>query len=95
MENLQKVMMAIYDNRHDYKEIDYIVMMNILKENYLRLSGDLPILHSTDEIKESLHNLGNSSDNEYENEEVLSSSDEGESTDEELEADNERYFTRL
>ena len=50
MEDLEIMVNTIYDNKSTYKEIDYIVIMNVLKEAYLRLTNDLPPL----EIKEDL-----------------------------------------
>ena len=41
MEDLEIMVNEIYDNKESYKEIDYITIMNILKETYLTLTGDL------------------------------------------------------
>jgi hypothetical protein len=40
MEDLEIMVNEIYDNRESYKEIDYITIMNILKEAYLILNGE-------------------------------------------------------
>ena len=50
MEDLEIMVNTIYDNKSTYKEIDYIIIMNVLKDTYLRLTNDLPPL----EIKEDL-----------------------------------------
>ena len=42
MEELEIMVNEIYDNKESYKEIDYITIMNILKEAYLRLTNQLP-----------------------------------------------------
>ena len=46
MEELEIMVNEIYDNKESYKEIDYITIMNILKETYLRLTGDLGFSNS-------------------------------------------------
>ena len=63
MEDLEIMVNEIYDNRESYKEIDYITIMNILKETYLILTGDLRAHSSTcsgdddmcEECEEALH----------------------------------------
>ena len=62
MEDLEIMVNEIYDNRESYKEIDYITIMNILKETYLILNGDLRVSSTCsgdddmcEECEEALH----------------------------------------
>ena len=53
MEKLEIMVNEIYDNKMTYKEIDYITIMNLLKEAYLKLTNQLPIIDIKDDLCES------------------------------------------
>ena len=53
MEDLEIMVNTIYDNKSTYKEIDYIVIMNVLKEAYLKLTNQLPIIDIKEDLCES------------------------------------------
>ena len=38
---IQKLALEVYENKMDYKDNDYIVIMNLLKESYMRVKGFL------------------------------------------------------
>ena len=43
MDHLNLVALEVFENRESYTTNDYLVIMNILKEQYHRLNGDIPI----------------------------------------------------
>ena len=47
METLEILVSQIFDNRDSYKDIDFITIMNILKESYNTLKGN-PITSNDD-----------------------------------------------
>lgn len=56
---IQQIAMEVYNNKLDYKDNDYIVIMNLLKESYMKAKGFL------NEFKNEKENE-NDSDNEEE-----------------------------
>ena len=42
MDHLNLVASEVFENRESYTTNDYLVIMNILKEQYHRLNGDIP-----------------------------------------------------
>lgn len=40
MDIVEKVMSDVYDNRQSYKENDYIIICNLLKEHYNKIKGN-------------------------------------------------------
>jgi hypothetical protein len=67
MEALQILVNDVYNEKENYKENDYLVIMNILKEAYHSLSGDFdssantfkkPITSVSDDADEELEGIG-------------------------------------
>lgn len=57
MDHLNLVASEVFENRESYTTNDYLVIMNILKEQYHRLNGDIPTQTATEtgclcEVKE-------------------------------------------
>ena len=42
MEHLEGLTLEVFNNRESYTTQDYLVIMNVLKEYYHRLNGDIP-----------------------------------------------------
>jgi len=42
MDHLNLVASEVFENRESYTTNDYLVIMNILKEQYHKLNGDIP-----------------------------------------------------
>jgi len=42
MEHLEGLTLEVFNNRESYSTQDYLVIMNVLKEYYHRLNGDIP-----------------------------------------------------
>ncbi len=42
MDIIEKLVIEVFENRQDYSDLDYLTIMNILKESYLRFNGDMP-----------------------------------------------------
>jgi len=38
---IQKIALDVFENKLDYKDNDYIIILNILKESYMRIKGIL------------------------------------------------------
>ena len=47
METLEILVSQIFDNRDSYKDIDFIIIMNMLKESYNNLKG-IPLTYNDD-----------------------------------------------
>jgi len=43
MEHLESLTLEVFNNRESYTTQDYLVIMNVLKEYFHRLNGDIPI----------------------------------------------------
>ena len=43
MDNLNLVATEVFENKESYTTNDYLVIMNILMEQYHRINGDIPI----------------------------------------------------
>ncbi len=54
METLEIMVNELYESKNTMKEIDYITIMNILKEHYLHITNQL----GYDETKEELEAVG-------------------------------------
>ena len=55
---IQKIAMEVYNNKLNYKDNDYIVIMNLLKESYMKAKGIL------DEYKNEKEDDNHSDDDE-------------------------------
>tara|TARA_R110002012_G_C11373326_1_gene582348 strand:- start:88 stop:354 length:267 start_codon:yes stop_codon:yes gene_type:complete len=42
MDIIEKLVVEVFENSQDYSDLDYLTIMNILKESYMRLNGDIP-----------------------------------------------------
>ena len=42
MDIIEKLVIEVFENRQDYSDLDYLTIMNILKETYMRFNGDIP-----------------------------------------------------
>jgi len=42
MEHLNQLALDVFNNRESYTTDDYLVIMNLLKEQYHRFNGDIP-----------------------------------------------------
>ena len=42
MDIIEQLVIEVFENRQDYSDLDYLTIMNILKETYMRLNGDIP-----------------------------------------------------
>ena len=40
MDIIEKLVIEVFENRQDYSDLDYLTIMNILKETYMRFNGD-------------------------------------------------------
>jgi len=74
MEELNRVALDIFDNKKEYKEVDYINIMDNLKKQYLKLKGEKINSEKIVEVVE---------EEEEEEEEPLYYHNESESEDEE------------
>ena len=41
MDIIEKLVIEVFENRQDYSDLDYLTIMNILKETYMRFNGEL------------------------------------------------------
>ena len=53
MDHLNLVASEVFENRESYTTNDYLVIMNILKEQYHKLNGDIPTETGCDKELES------------------------------------------
>ena len=42
MDIIEQLVIEVFENRQDYSDLDYLTIMNILKETYMRFNGDIP-----------------------------------------------------
>ncbi len=40
MDIIEQLVIEVFENRQDYSDLDYLTIMNILKETYMRFNGD-------------------------------------------------------
>ena len=78
MDIIEKLVIEVFENRQDYSDLDYLTIMNILKETYMRFNGDIPTaskdLEQEEEFdddfdEEDLYNYNLSYSNYYADEE--------------------------
>ena len=50
---IQQLALDVYENKMNYKDNDYIVIMNLLKESYMRVKGILDDYENEKEEEES------------------------------------------
>tara|TARA_R110000744_G_scaffold75557_3_gene150212 strand:- start:1685 stop:1942 length:258 start_codon:yes stop_codon:yes gene_type:complete len=59
MDIIEKLVIEVFENRQDYSDLDYLTIMNILKETYMRFTGDIPtaskVLEEVEEDEEDEH----------------------------------------
>lgn len=48
MDNLNQLALEVFNNKEHYTTNDYLVIMNVLKEQYHRINGDLPMSNQED-----------------------------------------------
>jgi len=51
MDTINQLALELYENKNSYKENDYIVIMNILKEYYDKIKGKEVIVNDSKTIK--------------------------------------------
>ena len=59
MDIIEKLVIEVFENRQDYSDLDYLTIMNILKETYMQFTGDTTS-HATaskvlEEVEEDEH----------------------------------------
>jgi len=59
MDIIEQLVIEVFENRQDYSDLDYLTIMNILKETYMRFNGDTTS-HATaskvlEEVEEDEH----------------------------------------
>tara|TARA_R110000822_G_scaffold112558_2_gene243493 strand:+ start:1916 stop:2185 length:270 start_codon:yes stop_codon:yes gene_type:complete len=78
MDIIEQLVIEVFENRQDYSDLDYLTIMNILKETYMRFNGDIPTaskdLEQEEEFdddfdEEDLYNYNLSYSNYYADEE--------------------------
>ena len=65
MEVLNQLALELYENKSDYKEQDYISIMNILMDNYNKLKGN-PIVERNSKSKFEEEEEENEDEDDYE-----------------------------
>tara|TARA_R110000823_G_scaffold127584_2_gene254989 strand:+ start:1026 stop:1274 length:249 start_codon:yes stop_codon:yes gene_type:complete len=56
MDIIEQLVIEVFENRQDYSDLDYLTIMNILKETYMRFNGDIPTqTGSHKEVEEDEH----------------------------------------
>jgi len=51
MDTINQLALELYENKNSYKENDYIVIMNILKDYYNKINGKEIIVNDSKNIK--------------------------------------------
>jgi hypothetical protein len=65
METLEILVGEVFNNKDTYREGDYIVIMNILKEAYHILKGDFGDLKEDKEVEEDVDSDAEAEDDHY------------------------------
>ena len=51
MDTINQLALELYENKNSYKENDYLVIMNILKDYYNKINGNEIIVNDSKNIK--------------------------------------------
>tara|TARA_R110000764_G_scaffold33011_4_gene74149 strand:- start:385 stop:672 length:288 start_codon:yes stop_codon:yes gene_type:complete len=62
---IQQLALDVFENKLDYKDNDYIVILNILKESYMKVKGILNEVGSVKEVDTDSDEAEAETDDEY------------------------------
>ena len=62
---IQQLALDVFENKLDYKDNEFIVIMNILKESYMKVKGMLNEVGSVKEVDSDTDEAEEETDDEY------------------------------